>query len=216
MSGTELRERRRIDNAGFFGRGRQSERVRLVQQNRGQTPTNKNRKPGSDPDFPLPAFLQRGFTYLGMLLIVALMGTGLVAFGELYSHAAQREKERELIFIGEQFRDAIASYYNKSPGAKVYPKKLEDLLEDNRFPMPQRHLRRVYRDPMTGTQEWGLVEAPGGGFMGVHSLSEETPIKSGNFSATAQEFEGAEHYTKWLFTYSPSGLVPGVAPAAKR
>jgi type II secretory pathway pseudopilin PulG len=214
MSGTELRERRRIDNAGFFGRGRTASRVRLVPANRGQTPTNKTRRAG--PDAPIPGFLQRGFTYLGMLLIVALMGTGLVAFGELYSHAAQREKERDLLFIGEQFRDAIGSYYNKSPGAKVYPKKLEDLLEDNRFPMPQRHLRRVYRDPMTGSQEWGLVEAPGGGFMGVHSLSEETPIKSGNFSVKAEEFEGAEHYAKWMFTYSPPGLVPGVAAGAKR
>jgi len=214
MSGTELRERRRIDNSGFFGRGRTASRVRLVPANRGQTPVNKTRR--AEPDAPVPGFLQRGFTYLGMLLIVALMGTGLVAFGELYSHAALREKERELLFVGEQFRDAIASYYNKSPGAKVYPKKLEDLLEDNRFPMPQRHLRRVYRDPMTGAKEWGLVEAPGGGFMGVHSLSEETPIKSGNFSAKRQDFEGAEHYTKWMFTYSPSGLVPGVAASAKR
>jgi type II secretory pathway pseudopilin PulG len=215
MSDTELRERRRIDNAGFFGRGRQAGRVRFVPGNRGLAPTNKTRQP--DPDSPPPAFLQqRGFTYLGMLIIVALMGTGLVAFGELYSHAAQREKERELLFIGEQFRDAVASYYNKSPGAKVYPKKLEDLLEDKRFPMPQRHLRRVYRDPMTGSQEWGLVEAPGGGFMGVHSLSEETPIKSGNFSVKGQEFEGAEHYTKWMFTYSPGGLLPTVAGGAKR
>jgi type II secretory pathway pseudopilin PulG len=216
MSDTELRERRRIDNAGFFGRGRPGSRVRLVHENRGQTPTNKNRKPGSDPNFPPPAFLQRGFTYLGVLLIVAVMGMGLVAFAELYSHAAQREKERDLLFIGKQFREAIGSYYNKSPGAKVYPKKLEDLLEDKRFPMPLRHLRRVYMDPMTGSTEWGLVEAPGGGFMGVHSLSEETPIKSGTFSPKDEALEGAEHYTKWMFTYSPDGLRSKVATGDKR
>jgi len=211
MSDTELRERRRIDNAGFFGRARHStSRVRLVQQKRGPTPTNKSR------DLPLPAFLQRGFTYLGMLMIVALMGFGLVGFAELYSHAQQREKERELLFVGNQFRDAVASYYNKSPGAKVYPKKLEDLLEDKRFPMPQRHLRRVYMDPMTGKADWALIEAPGGGFMGVHSLSEETPVKSGNFDAKDQAFDDAENYTKWMFTYSPSGLGAGVVPAAKR
>ncbi|HYR35273.1 MAG TPA: type II secretion system protein [Burkholderiales bacterium] len=214
MSGTELRERRRIDNAGFFGRGRPGSRVRLVQENRGQTPVNKSRQPS--PDAPVPAFLQRGFTYLGVLLIIAVMGAGLAAFGELYSHAAQREKERELLFIGNQFREAVGSYYNKSPGAKVYPKKLEDLLEDKRFPMPQRHLRRVYMDPMTGGTEWGLVEAPGGGFMGVHSLSEETPVKSGNFSAKDEAFDGAEHYTKWMFTYSPGGLGSKVAAGDRR
>ena len=120
--------------------------MRLVPGNRAQPPAQKK---------PVPAFLlQRGFTYLGVLVIVALMGFGLAAFGELYSHAAQREKERELLFVGDQFRNAIASYYNKSPGAKVYPRKLEDLLEDTRFPMPQHHLRRVYNDPMTGKADW--------------------------------------------------------------
>jgi type II secretory pathway pseudopilin PulG len=206
MSGTD---RRLIANPGFFGRARPSpSRVRLVPESRGQTPAKKK---------PVPAFLlQRGFTYLGVLVIVALMGFGLAAFGELYSHAAQREKERELLFIGDQFRNAVGSYYNKSPGAKVYPKKLEDLLEDKRFPMPQRHLRRVYNDPMTGKADWALVDAPGGGFMGVHSLSEEIPVKSGDFSAKDAAFEDAENYTKWMFTYSPTGLANTIVPAAKR
>jgi len=214
MSGTS---HRRIANPGFFGRAQQSSsRVRLVPQVRGPI---KKRNSGSDPELPVPAFLlaQRGFTYLGMLLLVALMGFGLAAFGELYSHASQREKERELLFIGSQFRDAIASYYNKSPGAKAYPRKLEDLLEDKRFPMPQHHLRRVYNDPMTGKADWALVEVPGGaGFMGVHSVSEETPIKSGNFGVKNAAFDDAENYTKWMFTYSPTGLGASIAQPASR
>ena len=211
MSGID---RRRIANPTFFGRAKHStSRVRLVPALRGEI---KKRNPGPEPELPAFLLAQRGFTYLGMLVIVALLGFGLAAFGELYSHAAQREKERELLFIGNQFRDAIASYYNKSPGAKVYPKKLEDLVEDKRFPMPQRHLRRVYRDPMTGTPEWALVEAPGGGFMGVHSLSEETPIKSGGFSAKDADFAEVENYTKWMFTYSPAGPGNAIAPGAKR
>jgi type II secretory pathway pseudopilin PulG len=213
MSATELKERRLINNAGFFGRGQaqhSASRVHLVRRPPAKIVHARASR-------PVPAFLrQGGFTYLGVLIIVAVMGAGLAAFGQLYSHASQREKERELLFIGNQFRTAIASYYNKSPGAKVYPKKLEDLLEDRRFPMPQRHLRRVYNDPMTGKAEWGMVEAPGGGFMGVHSLSEETPIKSGNFGMKEQAFEGAEHYTKWMFTYSPSGLGNSIAPGGKR
>src|SRR6266850_749856 len=212
MSDTELRERSLINNAGFFGRGQArnpASRVRLVRRPAAKIVHARSNR-------PVPAYLQRGFTYLGLLIIITVMGAGLAAFGQLYSHAAQREKERELLFIGGQFRDAIASYYNKSPGAKIYPKKLEDLLEDRRFPMPQHHLRRVYSDPMTGKAEWGMVEAPGGGFMGVHSLSEETPIKSGNFSVKDQAFEGAEHYTKWMFAYSPPGLGAGIAPGGKR
>ncbi len=213
MSGTDLRDRSLISNPGFFARGqaRQSDsRVRLV------------RRPGSKiqharaANRPVPPYLQRGFTYIAMLLIVAVMGTGLAGFGQLYSQAAQREKERELLFIGNQFRNAIAGYYNKSPGNKVYPKTLDELLEDKRLPVPQHHLRKLFRDPMTGGTEWGLVEAPGGGFMGVYSRSEETPIKSANFSTKDQAFEGAEHYTNWMFAYSPSGLGSTIAPAAKR
>jgi len=157
-----------------------------------------------------------GFTYIGLLIVVALMGLGLAAYGELYSHAAQREKEAELLFIGGQFRDAIASYYNKSSGAKAYPKKIDDLIDDNRFPQAAHHLRRLYRDPMIESTDWGLVEAPGGGFMGVYSRSEQTPVKTGNFGPAEETFEGAEHYTKWVFTYSPTGAGQNVAPQKSR
>ena len=56
---------------------------------------------------------QRGFTYMAFLLFIAVAGGGLAAYGEIASHAAQREKEAELLFRGEQYRDAIASYYKK-------------------------------------------------------------------------------------------------------
>ena len=147
----------------------------------------------------------RGFTYIGLLIIVAVMGMGLATFGELYSRSAQREKERELLFVGNEYRQAIASYYQKSPGEKSYPKKLEDLLEDKRFPMPVRHLRRLYPDPITGSNDWGLVEpTKGAGIVGVYSPSEASPVKSGNFSARDARFEGTEKYKDWVFSYSPS------------
>lgn len=197
MSGTDFR----ISNPAFFAR-RPLTVPPKVQLRR--VPGSKNQA--------LSPIKQKGFTYLGMLVIVAVMGMGLAAFGQIYSHAAQRDKEAELLFVGEQFRDAIASYYRKSPGSNVYPKTLEDLVEDKRFPMPQRHLRRIYADPVTGGKEWGLVEAPGGGgIMGVHSLSEEKPIKSANFSTKQQEFETAESYKAWRFVYSP--VLPNQAPA---
>ena len=156
---------------------------------------------------------QRGFTYLGFLIAVAVMGAGLAVYGELASHEAQREKEAELIFRGEQYRDAIASYYKKE---QRYPKTLEDLLEDKRYPMPVRHLRRLYRDPITGEADWGVVEAPEGGVMGVFSRSEEAPIKTGNFSVKNQEFSDTQHYADWKFIHSPPGLVPGVEKSAAK
>ena len=165
-----------------------------------------------------PAAAQRGFTYLVMLLAVALIGIGLVATSEVWSQSRQREKERELLFIGNQFRQAIALYYWRTPGgAHQYPKDLEALLEDKRWPVTQRYLRKVYRDPMTGTQDWGVVEAPGGaGIMGVYSKSESVPIKTANFPARWEKFAEARSYLDWKFVFTPETPKAPPAPQAAR
>jgi len=148
---------------------------------------------------------ESGFTLLGLLLVVGVMGAGLAAYGQIYSHQAQREKEAELLFVGNQFRQAIAAYYERTPGAvKRYPQKLEDLLEDHRYPVAQRHLRRIYADPITGQRQWGLVKAPEGGIMGVFSTSEAEPLKTGNFNLVNKHFADAKTYKDWQFFHSPS------------
>jgi type II secretory pathway pseudopilin PulG len=147
---------------------------------------------------------QRGFTLAGALILIAVLGAGMAAYGEMASHAAQRDKEQELLFAGNQFRQAIGAYYEGTPGAvKRFPQKLEELLQDQRYPTPRRHLRRIYADPMTGKREWGLVQAPQGGIMGVYSLSEAQPVKSGAFAARDSALEGAQRYSDWRFFYLP-------------
>jgi type II secretory pathway pseudopilin PulG len=155
-----------------------------------------------------PGRLQQGFTYIALLIAVAVGGAVLAAIGELASHAQQRDKEAELLFAGHQIRNAIGAYYERSPGgAKTWPKTLEDLLEDKRMPVTQRYLRKVYRDPLTGKANWGLVEAPDqGGIMGVYSTSKLAPIKSGNFPRGDESFADATAYSEWKFTHSPAGL----------
>jgi hypothetical protein len=139
-----------------------------------------------------------------MLIAVATLGGGLAAYGELASHAAQREKEQELLFAGNQIRQAIGAYYERSPGgARRFPQKLADLLEDKRYPMPQRYLRQLYADPMTGKADWAPVAAPDGGIMGVHSVSDARPIKTGGFLTRDISFDGAAHYADWQFSYAP-------------
>ena len=149
---------------------------------------------------------------MAVLILVATLGAVGAAFGELTSHALQREKERDLLFVGNEYRKAIASYYRGTPGAiKRYPQSLEDLLEDRRYPTPVRHLRRLYRDPLTGDTEWGLLPAPEGGIRGVHSLSQEPPVKSGGFAYRDRALADAASYAAWHFAYggdSPVGLVP--------
>lgn len=147
---------------------------------------------------------QSGFTYLAALLAVALLGTGLAAIGVVWHTAQQREKERELLFVGHQFCKAIESYYQKSPGVgKRYPRTLEVLLQDDRFLVPLRHLRQIYADPLTGKTEWGTVPAADGGIMGVYSLSEDEPVKTGGFADADREFEGKSKYAEWKFIFLP-------------
>lgn len=99
---------------------------------------------------------QQGFVYLWALYTVALAGIAMAAAAHVWQAKSLREKEAELMFIGEQFRLAIRSY--QSTGTKQFPKTLEDLVEDKRTPNVVRHLRKIYVDPMTNTTEWGIVE----------------------------------------------------------
>jgi type II secretory pathway pseudopilin PulG len=160
---------------------------------------------------------QTGFTLLGALIMISVMGAGLAAYGMLASHAAQREKEQELLFVGDQFRQAIRAYYERTPGVvKRFPQKLEDLLEDRRHAVAHRYLRRIYADPMTGKREWGLIEAPEGGIIGVYSLSQAKPFKSGGFAARDAAFGEAQRYSHWQFSYAPAAPPQASAGGAGR
>jgi len=150
-----------------------------------------------------------------MLFLVAVLGVGLAALGTALETAARREKESQLLFVGDQYRRAIQSYHQATPGgAKAYPARLEDLLLDRRFPQTVRHLRRLYADPLTGQAEWGLVKE-GEGIKGIYSLSPDRPLKQASFAADNKDFEGKSRYSDWVFsaTIATSLAKPGKMPA---
>lgn len=144
---------------------------------------------------------QQGFTYLTILFVVAMLGAGLALAGEVWRTAAQRDKEVQLIFVGREYRKAIERYYLAGQG--VYPRNLDDLLKDPRRAETQRYLRKRYPDPITGKAEWGVIKAPDGGIMGVHSLSEAAPLKVANFRASEKGFDNREKYSDWQFVFLP-------------
>ena len=143
---------------------------------------------------------QRGFTYVAIIFAVALVGLGLAALGTYWSAEVQRERERDLIFIGDQMAVALWRYYENSPnkGAKEYPQKIEDLLEDRRNLVTARHLRRFYADPLTGNREWGLVRT-GGRITGIYSLSTGAPMVKAGFPPGYDKFAAAKTYGDWVF-----------------
>jgi len=118
--------------------------------------------------------LQRGYSYLAVLFLVALTAAGLAALGQAWSTGAQREKERELEFRGNEIARAIAAYVRATPNlSQQFPKSLDDLVVDARGLTPRHHLRRLYADPFTGAADWELVGEPGqpGAFSAVRSRS---------------------------------------------
>lgn len=162
---------------------------------------------------------QRGFTYIGLLLALALAGVALAAAGTLWSTETQREREADLLFVGDQFRRAITAYYETVPAGQTrrFPQKLEDLLLDKRWPTTRRHLRRLYVDPITGAREWGLVRGPGETITGVYSLSSAAPLKHAKFPNDYVQFAAAKAYNEWRFVYTAApGTAPGAAGAAAK
>lgn len=119
----------------------------------------------------------RGFTYIGVLILLAVLATVASLTLEFAQTRAARDAEAELLGVGQEFERAFASYYRQTPtGQRPFPDKLEDLARDPRYPGIRRHLRRVYLDPLTG-KAWALVPAPGGGIMGVYSTATDKPFR---------------------------------------
>ncbi len=161
---------------------------------------------------------EKGFIFLWALFAAALAGIMLAGTGQIWQITSQREKEKELLFVGDQFRQAVMSYYeDASVGPKEYPESLEQLLEDKRSPVTKRHLRKIFIDPMTNTTDWGLVEEPEPeqegssvsissgkkkGIIGVYSLSKGMPMKVENFKDHNADFSEALTYQDWKFVFS--------------
>jgi type II secretory pathway pseudopilin PulG len=145
---------------------------------------------------------QSGFTYIGLLVAVVIMGLLLTMVSRVWTTTEQREREIQLLYVGHAYRMAIASYY--STGGQ-FPTTLQQLVRDERFPVPKHHLRRLYPDPMTGRNDWFLIPPAAGqpGIMGVASTSNRAPIKRDGFDLIDAVFKNADCYCDWQFVYFP-------------
>jgi type II secretory pathway pseudopilin PulG len=157
---------------------------------------------------------QAGFTYLGLIIFVAiigLVGAATLKIGSLLQRAAAEE---ELLEIGAAFSAALDSYAAATPrGASPYPPSLAELLKDPRSPAVLRHLRKVYVDPLTGKAEWGIVYLGGGetGIVAFHSLSTARPLKIGNFDSRFKGLDNKEMVSEWRFSAGERSLAPAVS-----
>lgn len=160
---------------------------------------------------------KRGFTYLGLLVMLAILGVvsaTALRVGKLVHH---RVAEEALLDVGREFSQALERYRRITPaGQPDAPLELAELLRDQRFPVVVRHLRKLYADPVTGRTEWGLVrEEDTRRIVGIHSLSALPPVKLGNFPRGLSDLGGKRTYTEWVFRANPDAL-PQVVAAGQR
>lgn len=154
---------------------------------------------------------QYGVLLLGLLIVMALAGITLMAAVDFWTLQRQREREQQLLFVGDAYRQAIRHYYFGAPpgSPRTLPTSLEALLDDDRYPTAAHHLRRLYPDPVTGKTEWGELRV-GEFIAGVFSLSEARPIKQAGFSVADAGFSEMASYRDWVFAFAEA---PGVAGA---
>lgn len=149
---------------------------------------------------------QQGYSYVVVMFLVAVLS--LISVRALRNTLTEerRAKEAELVATGIAYRNAIRGYYENAPGTgKVYPESLDALLEDRRSTKIRKHLRKRYRDPVTGSKDWGLVylDDERTQIVGVYSLSGQKPIKRSGFPEELAAFVNAASYRDWKFVYKP-------------
>ncbi|MDK2847318.1 MAG: hypothetical protein PWP34_671 [Desulfuromonadales bacterium] len=156
---------------------------------------------------------ERGSTLLVVLAAIVILGLSAGVAGNSWKNIIQRDREEELFFRGDQYRRAIASFHD---AWGVYPKRLEELLEDRRALYLRRHLRRLYSDPMTGAP-FALVVDSAGRIRGVYSTDDGRPFRREGFPPEYKDFAKATSYRDWKFVFEPGqkgDKVPSESDAA--
>ncbi len=152
---------------------------------------------------------EKGFTYPAALLLIVIVSSSLMVVQKQWSTIVKRDNEKELFFRAGQIVQGIESFYTNSPGGTVqYPRSLNVLLKDNRYPVLKRHLRKIYKDPMSKQTDWGIIYDGTGRIKGIYSKSQAEPLKKGGFPKVYKTFENKKKYSEWKFIYEPKKETP--------
>jgi len=116
-------------------------------------PNPKTKRPG-----------EQGYILLAVMFMVLMVMIALTVAIPKVTADIERDREVEMVHRGKQYVRAIKLYYKKF-GA--YPPNMDALVKTNQI----RFLRKRYKDPMTGKDDWHLIhfgenKTPSYGFFG--------------------------------------------------
>lgn len=146
---------------------------------------------------------ESGYALITILFLLGVVAVMLARSLPRDAMNAERTREEVLIYRGEQYARAVKLYFREH---QRYPESLDDLEETDGV----RFLRRRYRDPMTGDDQWRLIKMGTDGRFEdslVYDTEKDDPAGGRNTPA-AQAFAAAQ--------LDNAALTPNAAAAQQR
>jgi len=160
---------------------------------------------------------ERGYTLVALIVAIAVMSILMAAAVPIWSHLMKREREKELLFRGNQYVEAIDRFYRKFGRL---PLQIEELQKT-------KCIRRHYPDPMTKDGQWELIRFTGGPRQAGRRLpgsKSAQPLATGSIIGVVSKsreksiliYQGKDHYNQWKFSYQLSPTQKGKESPAEK
>lgn len=148
---------------------------------------------------------EKGFTLVILLAMIAVSGIAMATIAPTWKFIVTLDNEKELVFRGEQYAQAIIRYKKQF---NRLPLKLEDLVKYHK-------IRKLYKDPITG-YDFELIfytpagkkreseltaqqrqsvrsDEPGSSSMGIYG------VVSTSSELALRPYKDKERYNEWEF-----------------
>ncbi len=127
---------------------------------------------------------ERGSALLVVLVMAAVIAIMLYRELPVLAFEARRTKEQVLVDRGHEYQRAVQLFYRKFRGQ--YPVSFDQLENTNNM----RFLRRRYKDPFTGKDDWRLLHAGGPNGALIDSKVKVTNLNGQNQNGQTQNGPG--------------------------
>jgi type II secretory pathway pseudopilin PulG len=143
-----------------------------------------------------------GYAMAALLVTLGVMAVMMSAAFPVWRHQAQREKEAELVFRGEQYARAVGLYQRKM-GPGTVPPNIDTLVQ-------QKFLRKKYKDPMVEDGEFQIVPFGGTPQPGQPGPGQPRPGQPGpGGQGPGQASIGPQRVGSPTGMQPPGGQMPG-------